>query len=156
MKFIPGRRQTGTCGLSSMTQSLGCVHYKSMKILAKVIAVTRKGSINRQFLHFLEHKAIEFEFRGPIAMKCHKKKFRWYMLKLVDMLDAPKVTSMITNGETLSERLKWQAFGCTKFNFILLVRHIDPNNRLKVGDVHAYNMKLDEEVNVFAVYDEIN
>ena len=27
---------------------------------------------------------------------------------------------------------------------------------MKVGDVHAYNCKLDEKVNVFAVYDDIN
>ena len=78
-----------------------------MKILSMVIAATRKECANRRFLHFLEHKGMEWEFRGPTAFKFHKNKIRWYMLKLVDMLDPEKISSMIAKRETLSERLKW-------------------------------------------------
>ena len=63
---------------------------------------------------------------------------------------------MISKRETLNERLKWQQFGSTSTNFILNVRHIDPDNRMKIGDVHSYNAKLDEKVNVYAVYDDVN
>ena len=78
-----------------------------MKIFSKVIAATRKESASRQYLHFLEHKGIEWEFRGPTALKHVRNKWKWYMLKCCDIMDEEKVSSMITKGENLSDRLKW-------------------------------------------------
>ena len=78
------------------------------------------------------------------------------MLKLIDTCDEEKITTMISKGQSLSDRLKKSQLSSSKSSFILVERHNYPENPISVGDIHAYNAKLVEKLSEYAIYDSVD
>ena len=136
----------GSCVLSTLTNSIGCRFVTTMKDLVHLIALTTRESPAKAQLQFRQDLSLKFEFRGGILVKFRNSQFEWYQPKKIDHLDADFISQMIKDNMTLSKIYKELADKANMNNFMQVANHLDDDDLLKFGDVHASNVKLNPTV----------
>ena len=80
--------------------------------------------------------------------------FQWYQPKKIEHLDADYITKMIKQDITLSEIYMDLNKKTGINNFMQVSNHLDDNNLMRFGDVHASNVKMNPEVHVPTIQDD--
>jgi hypothetical protein len=125
-----------------------------MKQLVHLIALPARIKPAQAQLQFLEDLSLKFVFEGAILIKFLEGLFLWYMPKKIEFLDPDYITKMIENDQTLSEIYQQLSQRTKITNFMQVANHLDDDNLLRLGDVHASNVKLNSSVASFTIQDD--
>ena len=153
-KYIAPAKYKGSCVLSTLTNSIGSKWATTMKQLVTLIALPTREQPAHAQLQFLEDLSIKFEFEGPILIQFRDNKFLWYQPKKIDYLDADFITKMMDQDITLSEIYMNLSKKTGITNFMQVSNHLDDDNLLRYGDVHAANVKMNVDFGVPTIQDD--
>ena len=93
----------GSCVLSTLTNSIGCIQWTTMKQLVHIIAFASKESPAQAQLQFQQDLSVRYKFEGGILVQFLNGEFHWLKPSEVEHLDADYITWMDDNNVTLAE-----------------------------------------------------